>query len=94
MQTLLICSEKNIINHVNEEYNDFIKVPNTPTANIFSEWKNRIKQSVVKLSTENGNDSVEVYLDSTAPYLAVLIDLQVMLKSESGLELIIANQKE
>ncbi len=82
MRTLFLCSDNKVEAHVGEEYDEFLIVPEDLTTSNFGGWRTALKKKVIHLALEGGKDSVTVYLDCPAPFLALLIDLQVILRTE------------
>ena len=91
MKTLFVCAESRIEDHVGEEYDEIVEVGSTPTTDDIQEWANRIKDRIRKLAHQmekEGNDKrIEVILDGPSPYNAMLVNLQVIMPDEEGIEL-------
>ena len=94
MKTLFICSERLINNHVGEEYDSILEVPDQPTTEIIADLANRIRGRIrglwmeqVKPADPNAvavNPKVVCYFDGPSPYAAILSNLQIIMKAEEG----------
>ena len=91
MKTLFICASRKIESHVGEEYDEIIEVEDQPTTVTIQEWANRIKGRIRKLAhqaqQEGSKQEVRVFLDGPSPYNAMLINLQIRMPDEEGIEI-------
>jgi hypothetical protein len=90
MKTLFICADKKINNHVGEEYDYILEVPEQPTTENIVDWANRIRNRIRALwmeQVEAGTSNMKVVcnLDGPTPYNAILNDLQIIMKSDEGI---------
>ena len=90
MKTFLVYDEVTVEDHGGEEYDEIIEVNRIPTVETIQDWANRIKSRIRKLWVEGKGDDergVVVTLDSSAPYKAMLINLQIFMKAEEEIEI-------
>ena len=97
MKTMFVVSASNVNKHVGEEYDLILEVENQPTTATIQDWANRIKEGILSLwGAQVGpndpnrtavNPKVSVNLDAASPYHAVLLNLQVIMKAEGGVEI-------
>jgi hypothetical protein len=92
MKTFFICANSAVDNHVGEEYDSILEVEDQPTTETMQEWHNRIRGRIRKLWHEDDGDDkyVEIYLDAASPYNALLIDLQIVMEKEEGIDIELA----
>lgn len=92
MKTFLVVSDRKIHDHMGEEWDDYIEVPDQPTTDVIQEWANRIRGRIRKLHAEEVKEieekqlddvsGVEVHLDAASPFNAMLINLQIIMNQE------------
>lgn len=96
MKTFLVVSDRKIQDHMGEEWDDYIEVPHQPTTDVIQEWANRIRGRIRKLWNEDATSEdeprdegdpqeVHVYLDAASPFNAMLINLQIIMKTEEDI---------
>ena len=88
MKNFLIVSERNIDNHVGEEWDDFIEVSNQPTTTDIDEWANRIRGRIRKLHEADKkayeDPKIEVHVDAASPFVVVAQNLQIIMGGEEN----------
>jgi hypothetical protein len=101
MKTFLIYSEKKINNHVGEYYDEIFEVPHTPTTSSIESDAVQIRILIKKLwdldtadPNRDGDIGVVVYLDAASPYVAMLIDYQIVMEKEQGIKIHLPHIKE
>lgn len=85
-KTLFIVAESKVNDHVGEEYDVIIEVPNVPTVENIQHWGNVIESQVKNLAS-GGNCVVVPKLSASSAFNAILINLQVLLKEKSNIEI-------
>jgi len=97
MKTLFVCSETNINDHVGEEYDSILEVPNSPTTETIQEISNRLRNRIRGLWVEDKTPEgatrevddpqcVAVYLSGPSPYNVMLQNLKIMMRGEESIE--------
>jgi hypothetical protein len=96
MNTLFIVAERNVDAHTGEEYDYILEVEDQPTTETIQEIADRIRtrirsmwmeQTAPKEGTPIDNPQVVCTVDAASPFTAMLIDLQLILKDEEGIEI-------
>ena len=95
MKSLFVCSEEKVNNHVGEEYDFIMEVPDQPTTENIADWANRIRVRIRSLWMEQVkpedpnfvamNPKVLCFLDGPTPYNAILNNLQIIMKAEENI---------
>ena len=90
MKTLLIVSSRRVNVHVGEEYDSILEVEHQPTTDTIQSWAYRIKDTIRNLwheQTQAGDKEpkVVVYIDAAGPFVAMLINLQIIMGAEEGI---------
>ena len=98
MKTFLVVSQRNVEDHVGEEYDDYIEVEDQPTTETIQEWADRIRNRIRRLHVQDKKDlqgsetelpAVEIHLDAASPFNAMLINLQILMKGEEGIRILL-----
>jgi hypothetical protein len=91
MKTMIVCASANINRHVGEYYDEVLEVENTPTTETIDRWGNAIMGAIRKLYSEDmasgGKGEVSVTLDAVSPYNAILMNLQIIMQKEEGIQI-------
>jgi len=92
MKTLFIVSSKRVNAHAGEEYDYILEVEHQPTTETILNWANRIKDAIRALWHEQiqageKEPKVVVYLDAAGPFVAMLINLQIIMGAEEQIVL-------
>ncbi len=94
MKTIIICSERNINDHVGEYYDEVIEVPAQPTTVQIEPLAKKVKQAIrdlwkqdVEDEERDGEPKVVATLDAASPFNAMLIDYQIVLEKEENIKL-------
>lgn len=96
MKTLFIVSERKVNDHVGEEYDYILEVDDQPTTETIQEIGDRIRTRIRSLWMEQTrpeegepepNPAVVCTVDAVTPYRAMLVDLQILLKDQEGIEI-------
>ena len=92
-KTMLVCVPSRCNNHAGEYYDEILidDIPEIPTMETFQDIANIIRGRIRKLwhsiPADDVSRKVVVTLDGHAPYSVILTDLQILMKSEEGIEL-------
>jgi len=94
MKSLFVCSERNINNHIGEEYDNIFEVPTQPTTDNIQDYSNEIRIRIAELwkqdvkdETREGEPVVQVHLDAASPFNAMLIDFQIVMNEADGIKI-------
>jgi len=89
MKTMFVCAEGKTNEHVGEEYDYILEVPDAPTTENIQETADRIRTRIRSLWMEqDGEDGrgVSVNLHGPSPYNAMLINLKILMDKDEGIE--------
>ena len=97
MKTLFIVSDRRVNKHVGEEYDYILEVDDQPTTETIQEIFTRVRTRIRALWHEQVkpedpdavaiNPKVVCHLDAASPFVAMLLDLQIVLKEAEGIEI-------
>ena len=90
MKTLFVCADRKINNHIGEEYDFILEVPEQPTTDNIADWANRIRGRIRALWMEqveakDPDPKVVCNMDGPTPYNGILNNLQIIMKAEEGI---------
>jgi hypothetical protein len=90
-KTLFVCAKARINAHVGESYDEILEVETTPTTETIDRWGSAIMRSIRSLHQQDkaagGDGLVKAYLDGASPYNQILMNLQIIMKQEDGINI-------
>ena len=90
-KTLFVCASLRINAHAGESYDEILEVENSPTTATIDRWGAAIMKSIRTLSQQDkaagGDGVVRAFLDGVSPYNLILMNLQIILKKEEGIDI-------
>lgn len=91
MKTLFLVSPRFVNKHAGEEYDAILEVEHQPTVETIGDWHNRVRGRIRSLWKEQEqevavvNPVVKVFIDAAPPFIAMIRNLQIIMKSEEGI---------
>ena len=93
MRTIFVVASGNVNRHAGEEYDTIIEVPDEPTVDTIQTHAEQVMAGIKALwkqqidNPQIGGNKVVAYLDAASPFLAMLLNLQIILKAQDGIEI-------
>lgn len=91
MKTMFMFVPSRQNNHVGEDYDNHLEVPEIPTATDFKDIadivRNRIRGLWNSMPVDDPCRKVVVTLDGHAPYSVILVDLKILMKAEEQIDI-------
>jgi hypothetical protein len=104
MKTLFVVSEKKVNSHVGEEYDSIMEVEHLPTTETIQPQADKVMAEIRKLWFEQVkpddpnavvvNPKVVVSLDAAPAFAAMLVNLQIIMKAQEGIEIELPWEKQ
>lgn len=93
MKSMFVVADDKVNNHVGEEYDTIIEVPNEPTTEniqpaaetVMAKIKELWVQEVATPYSNADDRMVVVHMDAAGPFAAMLVNLQIILKAQEGI---------
>lgn len=89
MKSMFVVSEGFVNRHVGEEYDVIVEVSNEPTTDNIQTYAEQVMGQIKELwNKQEGYDKkVIVYLDAAVPFAAMLANLKIIMKEQSGIQI-------
>ena len=93
MRTIFVVASGNVNRHAGEEYDTIIEVPDEPTVDTIQTHAEQVMAGIKALwkqqvdNPQIGGNKVVAYLDAASPFLAMLLNLQIILKAQEGIDI-------
>jgi len=90
MKSMIVLAGRKINEHVGEEYDTIVEVADEPTTENIQIYANEVMAGIKDLWNQQKGDenrSVRIYLDAASPFAAMLINLQIIMKKQDGIEI-------
>ena len=93
MRTIFVVASGNVNRHAGEEYDTIIEVPDEPTVDTIQTHEEQVMAGIKALwkqqvdNPQIGGNKVVAYLDAASPFLAMLLNLQIILKAQEGIDI-------
>jgi hypothetical protein len=90
MKSMIVLAGRRVNAHVGEEYDVIIEVADEPTTENIQSYANEVMSGIKDLwNQQKGEEhrSVMIYLDAASPFAAMLLNLQIIMKAQDGIEI-------
>lgn len=97
MKNMIVVADQFVNRHVGEEYDVIVEVPFEPTTDNIQPHADKIMEDIKSLWAQQapvqgeesiqGDRKVVVYLDAAPAFAAMLVNLQIILKAQDGIEI-------
>jgi hypothetical protein len=95
MKSIFVVSDARVNMHVGEEYDVIIEVADQPTTDNIQTYADQVMEKIRELWKElsalpgDTDKSVVVHLDGASPFAAMLVNLQIIMKTQEGIDIIL-----
>ena len=90
MRTIFIVAGCKVNQHAGEEYDTIIEVLDEPTTDNIQTCADQVMSGIKELWKQQEGDSdrkIVAYMDATSPFLAMLLNLQIIMKAQDGIDI-------
>ena len=88
MKTIFVVASSKVNKHAGEEYDTIVEVLDEPTTDNIQQCADEVMlgiQNLWKAQDGEQDRKVVAYLDATSPFLAMLLNLQIIMKAQEGI---------
>lgn len=92
MKSMIVVADRFINKHAGEEYDIIVEVPFEPTTDNIQPYADGIMVGIKELWAQQEGEldrKVVVHLDAAPAFAAMLTNLQIILKAQSGIDLVL-----
>lgn len=90
MKSMFVVAENKVNSHIGEEYDIIVEVPNEPTTENIKPYADRVMAGIDDLWKEDSGSEdrrIVVHLDAASPFAAMLVNLQIIMKAQAGINI-------